>query len=158
MKQDTPSQGMHKSEYILRLFESGRSIPLGTHPLVNTCFMITKIGIRNLLMKQITVDIKLETCNGTSALPQWAMHSTQRIGSASVIVLILLVITVVDFLSTVHVSNLQNLDSQYWDITKHQPIEKIACSRKLTCSEVVACSGLLSSRNRNRRGNLREIP
>jgi len=158
MKQDTPSQGMHKSEYILRLFESGRSIPLGTHPLVNTCFMITKIGIRNLLMKQITVDIKLETCNGTSDLPQWAMHSTQRIGSASVIVLILLVITVVDFLSTVHVSNLQNLDSQYWDITKHQPIEKIACSRKLTCSEVVACSGLLSSRNRNKRGNLREIP
>ena len=160
MKQDTPSQGMHKSEYILRLFESGRSIPLGTHPLVNTCFMITKIGIRNPLMEQIMVEIKLENLQQytrTSVLPQWVMHSTQRIGSASVIVLILLVITVVDFLSTVHVSNLQNLDSQYWDI-KHQPIEKIACSRKLTCSEVVACSGLLSSRNRNRRGNLREIP
>ena len=73
MKQDTPSQGMHKSEYILRLFESGRSIPLGTHPLVNTCFMITKVGIRNPLMEQIMVEIKLENLQQytrTSVLPQ----------------------------------------------------------------------------------------
>lgn len=39
------------------------------------------------------------------------MHQTQRIKSASVIVLVLLIITVVDLLRPVHVSNLHNLDA-----------------------------------------------
>lgn len=41
---------------------------------------------------------------------------------------------------------------------KQQTIENRKRGSELTWSDVVACSGLLSSRNLNRRGNLREIP
>jgi hypothetical protein len=58
-------------------------------------------------MEQIKVDIKLEFWKPVMRLVLTSMH---RIGSASVIILILLVITMVDLLSPVHVCDLQNLE------------------------------------------------